>query len=179
MARRAPKNMELQCCIHRLASNSLLTSRSAESSTECGRFPAPTVTSSRSVASAKCSGTTRPDLPRGTSPTIMVRLKTSSASSAAALAPVSGVDGSPRCQAFTKWVPHPGAMTRELVERAIDISRKRMGVDSFDLLQFHWWDYEDERYLTALGHLADLQREGQIKHLALTNFDTQHLKTMR
>jgi len=46
-------------------------------------------------------------------------------------------------QAFTKWVPHPGPMTREVVERAIDISRKRMGVDSFDLLQFHWWDYED------------------------------------
>jgi len=81
-------------------------------------------------------------------------------------------------QAFTKWVPHPGPMTREVVERAIDISRKRMGVDSLDLLQFHWWDYEDERYLTALGHLADLQREGQIKHLALTNFDTRHLKTI-
>ena len=81
-------------------------------------------------------------------------------------------------QAFTKWVPYPGPMTREVVERAVDISRKRMGIDSLDLLQFHWWDYEDERYLSALGHLADLQREGQIKHLALTNFDTQHLRTI-
>jgi aryl-alcohol dehydrogenase-like predicted oxidoreductase len=53
-----------------------------------------------------------------------------------------------------------------------------MGIDSLDLLQFHWWDYEDERYLSALGHLADLQREGHIKHLALTNFDTQHLRTI-
>jgi aryl-alcohol dehydrogenase-like predicted oxidoreductase len=81
-------------------------------------------------------------------------------------------------QAFTKWVPQPGPMTRALVERAIEMSRKRMGADSLDLLQFHWWDYEDERYLTALGHLADLQREGWIKHLALTNFDTQHLRTI-
>jgi aryl-alcohol dehydrogenase-like predicted oxidoreductase len=78
-------------------------------------------------------------------------------------------------QAFTKWVPYPGPMTREIVERAVDISRKRMGVDALDLLQFHWWDYGDDRYLVALGHLADLQRTGQIKHLALTNFDTQHL----
>jgi aryl-alcohol dehydrogenase-like predicted oxidoreductase len=81
-------------------------------------------------------------------------------------------------QAFTKWVPRPGPMTREAVERAVDVSRKRMGVDSLDLLQFHWWDYEDERYLSALSHLDDLRREGQIKHLALTNFDTQHLRTI-
>jgi aryl-alcohol dehydrogenase-like predicted oxidoreductase len=81
-------------------------------------------------------------------------------------------------QAFTKWVPYPGPMTRQVVERAVDISRKRMGTDSLDLLQFHWWDYEDERYLSALGHLADLQSEGHIKHLALTNFDTQHLRTI-
>ncbi|MBV8452757.1 MAG: aldo/keto reductase [Deltaproteobacteria bacterium] len=81
-------------------------------------------------------------------------------------------------QAFTKWVPYPGPMPREAVERAVDISRKRMGVNSLDLLQFHWWDYKDERYLSALGHLADLQHEGQIKHLALTNFDTGHLRTI-
>jgi aryl-alcohol dehydrogenase-like predicted oxidoreductase len=81
-------------------------------------------------------------------------------------------------QAFTKWVPHPGPMTREVVERAVDISRKRMGVDSLDLIQFHWWDYEDERYLSALSHLADLQHKGQIKHLGLTNFDTRHLRTI-
>jgi aryl-alcohol dehydrogenase-like predicted oxidoreductase len=79
-------------------------------------------------------------------------------------------------QAFTKWVPYPGPMTRETVARAVDISRKRMGVEKLDLLQFHWWDYEDERYLNALGHLADLQREGLLKHLALTNFDTRHLR---
>jgi aryl-alcohol dehydrogenase-like predicted oxidoreductase len=79
-------------------------------------------------------------------------------------------------QAFTKWVPHPGPMTREIVEGAVGISRQRMGVDSLDLLQFHWWDYQDERYLSALGHLADLQHQGRIKHLALTNFDTEHLR---
>ena len=52
----------------------------------------------------------------------------------------------------------------------------RMGVESLDLLQFHWWEYDDARYLDALKHLADLQHEGRIKHLALTNFDTEHLR---
>jgi aryl-alcohol dehydrogenase-like predicted oxidoreductase len=82
-------------------------------------------------------------------------------------------------QAFTKWVPHPGPMTREVVENAIAISLTRMGVDTLDLLQFHWWDYDDDRYLNALAHLADLQHAGKIKHLALTNFDTRHLDAIR
>ncbi len=80
-----------------------------------------------------------------------------------------------RIQAFTKWVPPPSAMTRAAVEGAIDRSLRRMKVESLDLLQFHWWDYGDDRYLDALKHMADLQREGKIRHLALTNFDTAHL----
>jgi aryl-alcohol dehydrogenase-like predicted oxidoreductase len=75
-------------------------------------------------------------------------------------------------QAFSKWVPRPGPMTRAVVEEAIGISLTRMETDSLDLLQFHWWDYDDLRYLDALGRLAELQAEGKIKHLALTNFDT-------
>ena len=81
-----------------------------------------------------------------------------------------------RVQAFTKWVPRPGAMTREIVENNVDISLRRMGVDCLDLLQFHWWDYGDNRYLEALGHLSDLRQAGKIRHLALTNFDTVHLR---
>jgi aryl-alcohol dehydrogenase-like predicted oxidoreductase len=79
-------------------------------------------------------------------------------------------------QAFTKWVPQPGPMTRQIVENNMAISHRRMGVDRLDLLQFHWWDYADSRYLEALTHLAALRDEGTIHHLALTNFDTEHLQ---
>lgn len=79
-------------------------------------------------------------------------------------------------QAFTKWVPRPGKMTRKWVEENINISLRRMGVDSLDLMQFHWWEYRDQNYLDALKYMAELQAEGKIKHLALTNFDTEHLK---
>jgi aryl-alcohol dehydrogenase-like predicted oxidoreductase len=87
-----------------------------------------------------------------------------------------GQEALSQVQAFTKWVPRPGKITKALVEKNIDISRQRMGVDCLDLLQFHWWDYRDQNYLDALNYLAQLQTEGKIKHLALTNFDTQHLK---
>ena len=79
-------------------------------------------------------------------------------------------------QAFTKWVPRPGPMTKSVVEGRIDVSLKRMNVDAIDMLQFHWWDYDDPRYLDALHHLAQLRDEGKIRHLGLTNFDTATLE---
>jgi aryl-alcohol dehydrogenase-like predicted oxidoreductase len=89
-----------------------------------------------------------------------------------------GVDRLPEIQAFTKWVPRPGRMTRRVVEDAISISLTRMGVERLDLLQFHWWDYKNDGYLDALKHLSDLQQEGKIRHLALTNFDTARLNAI-
>ena len=79
-------------------------------------------------------------------------------------------------QALTKWVPRPGRMTRQVVESNIAFSLRRIDVETLDLLQFHWWDYADDRYLDALKHLTDLKEEGKIRHLALTNFDTEHLR---
>jgi aryl-alcohol dehydrogenase-like predicted oxidoreductase len=48
-------------------------------------------------------------------------------------------------QAFTKWVPRSGPMTRQVIDDAISVSLWRMGVGALDLLQFHWWDYSDHR----------------------------------
>ena len=79
-------------------------------------------------------------------------------------------------QAFTKWVPRPGPMTRVIVENNVDISLRRMGVERLDLLQFHWWEYRDRRYLDALEHLATLRDEGKIHRVALTNFDTERVR---
>lgn len=78
--------------------------------------------------------------------------------------------------ALTKWVPQPGTMTKKVVQTNIEKSLKRMGVDKLDMLQFHWWDFHDKRYLDALVHLADLQKQGIIQELSLTNFNTDRLK---
>lgn len=81
-------------------------------------------------------------------------------------------------QAFTKWVPRPGSMTKKVVEANINTSLRRMNVPRLDLLQFHWWEYSDARYLDALSALAELRDEGKIRHVALTNFDTERLRLM-
>jgi aryl-alcohol dehydrogenase-like predicted oxidoreductase len=79
-------------------------------------------------------------------------------------------------QAFTKWVPQPGPISRIAVRSAIERSLHRMAVQKLDLLQFHWWEYEDPSYLDALSHLDELRKEGLIRHLALTNFDTHRMR---
>lgn len=89
-----------------------------------------------------------------------------------------GEDELAKIQALTKFVPSPGPMTRSIVEHYIDKSIKRMNVKSIDLLQFHWWDYNDASYIDALHHLSKLQGEGKIRHLGLTNFDTARMQIM-
>ena len=81
-------------------------------------------------------------------------------------------------QALTKFVPNPGPMSNSIVTHYIEQSLKKMDTDCIDLLQFHWWDYNDTSYLDALHHLSKLQNEGKIKHLGLTNFDTERVKIM-
>lgn len=81
-------------------------------------------------------------------------------------------------QTLTKFVPNPGPMTRTIVEHHIDKSIRRMNVRTIDVVQFHWWDYNDTRYLDALHHLSKIRDEGKIRHLALTNFDTERIEIM-
>ena len=79
-------------------------------------------------------------------------------------------------EAFTKFVPNPGPMSNSIVTHYIDQSLKKMNTNYIDLLQFHWWDYNNTSYLDALNHLSKLQAEQKINHLGLTNFDTERVK---
>ncbi|TFY54946.1 hypothetical protein EVG20_g9499 [Dentipellis fragilis] len=92
----------------------------------------------------------------------------------------------------TKWcVFKPTDPSRAVVEAAVRERLTRMRSSSVDLLQvriaqdahqqtadtgsdqqFHWQDYSDKGYMTALRQLQDLQREGLITTLGLCNFDT-------
>lgn len=92
------------------------------------------------------------------------------------LSEIKGIEELSKVQALTKWVPRPGKITKSIVNESIQSSLDRMGVESLDLLQFHWWDYDNPYYMDALSFLSDLRDEGKIKHVGLTNFDTEHLQ---
>lgn len=95
------------------------------------------------------------------------------------LSKLKGVEEPNRIQALTKWVPQPGRITRFMVNESIERSLRRMGVSSLDLLQFHWWDYNSPYYVDALKYLSELRDKGVIKHLGLTNFDTERMEIMK
>ena len=94
------------------------------------------------------------------------------------LSAVKGKEELDRIQALTKWVPQPGRISRTIVKENIERSLRRMSVSSLDLLQFHWWDYNNPYYMDALKYLSDLRDEGIIKHIGLTNFDTERIQMM-
>jgi len=81
-----------------------------------------------------------------------------------------------KVQLFTKWVPKPGKITGEDVRGAIKTALDRMQQPTIDLLQFHAWYYPDASWLDGLFYLKELQDEGLIKHLGVTNFDAAHLR---
>lgn len=84
-------------------------------------------------------------------------------------------EGGPAARVFTKWCPPPGPMTAETVRAGVQRSLDRLGVETIDLLQFHWWTFEHPNYLDAMKGLAALREEGRIRHIGVTNFDTAHL----
>ena len=92
---------------------------------------------------------------------------------------LKGKDELRKSQALTKFVPRPGPMTKSIVEYYIDQSREKMKTDCLDLVQFHWWDYNDPSYIDALIHLSNLRDNQKIKHIGLTNFDTERLEIIK
>jgi aryl-alcohol dehydrogenase-like predicted oxidoreductase len=84
-----------------------------------------------------------------------------------------------KIQAFTKWVPRPEKITRMLVKENLQRSLYRMKMNSLDLLQFHWWEYNIPYYMDALRYLFELRDEGLVKQIGLTNFDTEHVQIIK
>jgi aryl-alcohol dehydrogenase-like predicted oxidoreductase len=84
-------------------------------------------------------------------------------------------------QVHTKYVPDYSALAKVTLAdttRIIDRSLQRLGVERLDLVQFSWWDYRFPKYVETALHLAALQKQGKIRHIGVTNFDTAHLKEL-
>lgn len=91
---------------------------------------------------------------------------------------VNAESGESTARFFTKWCPAPGSMTAEVVRAGIAERAARLGVETIDLLQLHWWTFEHPGYLDAMEGLALAREEGRIRHIGVTNFDTDHLHVL-
>jgi len=82
-------------------------------------------------------------------------------------------------QLHTKYVPNKDNLIdfdTSDVQKIVDRSLMRLGVEQVDLVQFHWWDYEARNYLDAMDELFKLKSAGKIAHVGITNFDLSHVK---
>ena len=92
---------------------------------------------------------------------------------AAALAPL---------QVHTKCVPDFDDLARVdagYIRRIVERSLQRLRIDRLDLVQLHWWDYRVPGAVEAALALAALQREGLIRLVGGTNFDTPQTAAIR
>ncbi|KAF7334629.1 Aldo-ket-red domain-containing protein [Mycena venus] len=71
----------------------------------------------------------------------------------------------------------PTVMSPETVEAAVRQRIERMRTERVDLLQaclFHWQDYSNPDYITAIDILSQLKAQGLITTIGLCNFDAVH-----
>ena len=81
----------------------------------------------------------------------------------------------------TKFVPDLNDLAQvdaTYVRRVITRSLQRLRAERLDLVQFHWWDYNVPGMVATAQSLVELQREGLIRHIGGTNFDTPHTAAM-
>lgn len=78
----------------------------------------------------------------------------------------------------TKLVPDRDVLRgikRADIEIIVDRARRRLGQDTLDMVQFHWWDWAIPGHLESLSWLRDMQREGKLRLIGVTNYDVPHL----
>lgn len=83
----------------------------------------------------------------------------------------------------TKLVPdldaiRAGKVGGQYVRSVILRSLNRIGVESLNLVQFYLWDSSIPGWLEAARALVELQQEGLVRQIGITNFDLVHTKEL-
>jgi aryl-alcohol dehydrogenase-like predicted oxidoreductase len=86
-----------------------------------------------------------------------------------------------RLRVHTKLVPDLNdlaTLDKAYVERIIDRSLRRLGIEQLDLVQFAWWSYDVERWVETAGWLDEIRQAGKIAQIGATNFDLESLRAI-
>ena len=89
-----------------------------------------------------------------------------------------GEGAAARLRIHTKLVPDLALLptiARADIAALVERSLRRLRAEALDLVQFHWWDYAEPRWLEALHWLDALRVQGKVRHIGATNFDAAHV----
>jgi aryl-alcohol dehydrogenase-like predicted oxidoreductase len=70
------------------------------------------------------------------------------------------------------------SLKRESILREADDSLRRLGVEAIDLYQIHWPN-PDPDIEEGWSALAELKEQGLVRHIGVSNFDTQQLRRIQ
>lgn len=70
------------------------------------------------------------------------------------------------------------SLTRASVQMEVENSLKRLGIDVIDLYQIHWPNPEAQ-IEEAWATMADLQKQGKIRYLGVSNFSAEQMKRVQ
>ena len=84
--------------------------------------------------------------------------------------------GVPRSELFITSKLHNGAHPRDLALKNFDETMKRLGIGQIDLFLIHWPVPGQDKYVEAWKTLVELQRQGRIKSVGVSNFNQVHLE---
>ena len=83
-----------------------------------------------------------------------------------------------RLQVQTKFVPdldQLATISRDYITTIIERSLSRLKVEQLDLVQFFWWDFSIPGAVETALVLKELQEQGKIAHLGVTNFSVPQI----
>ncbi len=68
-----------------------------------------------------------------------------------------------------------GSLKRDSIQREIEASLRRLQVDTVDLYQIHWPELDSD-IEEGWSALADLQRQGKVRWIGVSNFNVQQME---
>ena len=68
--------------------------------------------------------------------------------------------------------------TRDLALRSFDETMKKLGIDQIDLFLIHWPVPAEDKYVEAWKTLIELQQQGHIRSIGVSNFDRVHMERL-
>ena len=82
----------------------------------------------------------------------------------------------PRGELFITSKLHNGAHARDLALRNFDETMRKLGIEQIDLFLIHWPVPSQNKYVEAWKTLVELQKQGRIKSVGVSNFNQDHLQ---
>ena len=84
--------------------------------------------------------------------------------------------GVPREQLFITSKLRNGGHARDLALKSFDETMKKLGLDQLDMFLIHWPVPGQAKYVEAWKTMVELQKQGRIKSIGVSNFNQDHLE---